>query len=94
MKELHEARGIFRNEYDVKSELVRASQVAEILSIPISTLHQLVREGRFPIRHQKIGRLTLFALDELALWHIRQRNARALDVTQRLASRKAAPNDF
>lgn len=70
---LNEERALFRSEYGVESELVRAARVSQIFGIPISTLHQLVREERFPIPHQKLGRSVFFALDDLALWRLRQR---------------------
>lgn len=48
------------------SDILRARDVAKLLHIPVSTVHEWARRGLIPSR--KIGRHRIFLLPELTVW--------------------------
>lgn len=56
-------------QFGIKSAFVRVAELAIMMGIPANSIHALMRQGRFPIAHRRVGRAVVVKFDDFVGWY-------------------------
>ncbi len=64
-----DARLLLSQRFGITAEFLRVPQLSQMMGIAGNSVRCLMREGRFPMPHRKIGKVALVKFDDFVEWY-------------------------